>query len=99
MIAKLYRQGDVLFRKVERVSDGAKLSEDKILVRGETTGHAHRASKQLQVFRDQQTQQMFVSGQGQILHEEHGTLDLDQGTYEVLRQREYNPQANRLVQD
>jgi hypothetical protein len=96
---KIYRQGDVLFRAVEKVSENAKPSEDRILVRGETTGHAHRASKQLLVFKEPETQKMFVSGSGQILHEEHDTLELERGNYEVIRQREYNPSANRFVQD
>ena len=98
-MAKLYRQGDVIFRRIEKIPKNARKSEDRILVRGETTGHAHQASKQLLVFREPETQRIFVSGSGQILHEEHATLELEKGTYEVIRQREYKPQANRLVQD
>ena len=92
----IYRQGDVLFVARNGIPNGFKVSEDAILVRGETTGHAHRA-QQLQVFRNAQDQ-MYVQGNGQIVHEEHGPLELE-GTFEVIRQREYNPVANRQVMD
>ena len=94
----IYRQGDVLFVSRNGIPDGFKVSEDAILVRGEATGHAHRAQgKQLQVFRNAQDQ-MYVQGNGQIVHEEHGPLELE-GTFEVIRQREYSPVNNRTVTD
>lgn len=38
-----YQQGDVIFKEVKRIPEGAKrVSGDKIiLAKGETTGHAH----------------------------------------------------------
>ena len=92
---QIYRQGDVLFVARNGVPKGFNISEDDVLVKGEATGHAHRA-RQIQVFRN--GEQMYVDGKGQITHEEHAPLELE-GTFEIVRQREYNPQANRLVTD
>lgn len=41
-----------------------------------------------------------VSAQiAQLLHEEHGTIEIPTGTYRVIRQREYTPEAIRYVAD
>ena len=93
---KIYRQGDVLLRGAPLPSE-AKPADTDILVKGEVTGHAHRVRGNLQVL--QQDTRMFVKGAGQLIHEEHDAISIPRGTYEVVRQREYNPQTNRLVQD
>ena len=92
---RIYRQGDVLLREVQ-IPTGAQPITTDILVRGEATGHAHRV-RGMQVL--QHEQRMFVRGEGQLTHEEHDLVTVPKGDYEVLRQREYNPQQNRLVQD
>ena len=98
-MTKLYRQGDVLLKPSEKIPEGAKPSEDRILVRGETTGHAHRAhGQQLQVFRTPDNR-MYLEGKGQLIHEEHKTIEIPEGTYEVVRQEEYSPVENRQVAD
>ena len=46
---------------------------------------------------------MFVKAKkgAKIVHEEHGTIELEPGLYEVIRQREYDPNApeNPWVED
>src|SRR3972149_2434960 len=84
---EIFRQGDILLIKREEVPDGFKKSSDKILIRGETTGHAHKASRTVQVFRNPEGR-MFISGSGQLLHEEHDPIPID-GIYEIQRQIEY----------
>ena len=35
-----------------------------------------------------------------LIHEEHNTIELDAGLYEVIRQREYDPKSqSRFVED
>jgi len=34
-----------------------------------------------------------------LLHEEHSTIEIPAGTYRVIRQREYTPEAIRMVAD
>lgn len=92
-----YRQGDVLLKKAHHIPPGFKKSDDPVLVQGETTGHAHRVTGQVQVFRGPRGM-MYVSGKGMLMHEEHGPIPID-GIYEIQRQREYNPFEQRVVQD
>lgn len=102
----LVRQGDVFIQRVERVPDTARQSPlpHGTLVHGEVTGHSHRLE-------DLETGQLYAGGpagelfleitatSGRIIHEEHGPIDLRRGAYRVWRQREYTPQAIRLVYD
>lgn len=89
------RQGDLLIDPRKKVNE-ANVSDNKVLAEGEATGHKHRIQGQMQVYR--QEKQIFLDGKGQLVHEEHSPLELE-GTYEVIRQREYNPINNRTVQD
>ena len=89
-LTKKLRQGDVLLIPVDKVPSTAKKSSDPVLVMGEVTGHAHRASSQVQVFRDP-LGQTFIEGPGELTHEEHKTIQIPSGFFEVRRQREYNP--------
>lgn len=101
---KLYRQGDVLFKQVKSVPKGQqKKRPTGHILEGEATGHIHRiadvdAAEVLEV-----GEGLFLSvtaeGGVSIVHEEHDTLTLPAGTYEVVRQREYSPKAIRNVAD
>lgn len=93
---KICRQGDILLVEVSKVPENVKKT-DNVLARGEITGHSHRmAGDQIQVL--QGDDQLFVSGIGELIHEEHDAIPID-GNYQVIRQREYNPIENRQVQD
>jgi len=93
----MYRQGDLLIVQVKAIPSTATKTDDPVLVRGEATGHSHRVQGQIQVFRD--ADKIYLRGAGQLVHEEHAPISLEEDVYQVVRQREYNPQANRVVQD
>jgi len=105
-MSKTFRQGDLLFKKVESIPNTATPSNDPIILRGEATGHAHRIKNGL-VYRMFSWRRnggtMFLkAGKGAvILHEEHAPLQLEIGFYMIIRQREYAPEAwgFRLVED
>ena len=41
-----------------------------------------------------------VTGEtAEVVHEEHATIKLPQGTYRVWRQREYSPTEIRIIRD
>jgi hypothetical protein len=40
-----------------------------------------------------------LSQTAQFVHEEHGQIAVEQGVWEIRRQREYDPLANRTVYD
>jgi len=100
----MYRQGDVLLIPVNKVPANKKMVERVggrlILAEGEATGHAHAISNQhasmyataIGVF-------LMLEKAAELLHEEHGKIDLPVGNYQVIRQREYDPVKERLVRD
>ena len=104
-----FRQGDVLLIAVDSLP--AHLSPvpldngRTVLAYGEVTGHAHAIwSDRVQFFREDGSGRGFIqvhgSGPVALSHEEHTAIPLDPGTYEVVRQREYEPKARpRAVAD
>jgi hypothetical protein len=87
---KIYRQGDILFKKIEKFPNKLKEKPDKVVAEGEATGHAHvlvngalfelLTSENLYIKSEQNTR---------IIHEEHLPIKLESGNYQVIRQREY----------
>lgn len=103
-MSQIYRQGDVLIvATTKKPSQQAKRITDKgrtILAYGEVTGHAHEVIAATAIDRDPvPSQQLFEEPDGsrllvlrrdtELRHEEHRTIPLPAGTYEVIRQREY----------
>ena len=92
----MFRQGDVLLIAVAAF-DTAGLDRDptstdgrNILAWGEATGHTHAvAEKDAEVVIVDDDRYLIVGHRGAVLaHEEHGPIDLDPGTYRIVRQRE-----------
>jgi uncharacterized cupin superfamily protein len=100
---KMYRQGDVLFRSVNAVPAGNRMKrENGHILAGEVTGHIHRISDldAAEVF--EIGDRLFLSvraGGVSIVHEDHRAIELPPGDFEVVRQREYTPDAIRNVCD
>lgn len=109
---KLVRQGDVLLRQTKkaptasarRVTDQGRV----ILAYGEQTGHAHEVIgvdnadpvPAMELFEEPDGSRVLVVKRDALVrHEEHGPVSLAPGHYEVIRQREYSPEAIRNVAD
>jgi hypothetical protein len=103
----MWRQGDVFITRVEAIPQRARRSPlpHGILVHGELTGHSHRLEdpKSAMLFSGAQAiGELYLdvpAGGARIVHEEHGAIELPQGLYRAWRQREYTPQAIRIVRD
>src|SRR5579862_4746619 len=101
----IYRQGDVLFVKIEQVGNPTRIRKNGHILEGETTGHIHRVADtdmdKCELFDSAEKLFLSVSAEGgvSIVHEDHATLELPAGQYEVIRQREYSPEAIRNVMD
>jgi hypothetical protein len=95
----MFRQGDLLFVTAPGLPVDAEPAS-RVLAVGETTGHRHQATGQLQVFKDA-LGHIFLTGSGQIVHEEHNAISLPEGVWEMRRQREYVPGTRtvRTVED
>jgi hypothetical protein len=73
-----------------------------ILAYGELTGHAHAVIGDAELFESDVSEigQRFlrVEQESEVVHEEHGTVTLPPGDYEIRRQHEYSPEAIRTRQ-
>jgi hypothetical protein len=101
-----FRQGDILLLRVEAIHEKAKPVKANgpiILAEGEATGHHHAVyeTEGVTLYR-RRTGEMFLEvakPEAEVRHPEHGPITLPEGRYEVLRQREYDPERIRRVLD
>jgi hypothetical protein len=97
MAQKMYRQGDLLFIRIEKLPRKNRLMRIKsnVILRGEATGHSHRlvGGSLYATQRVGQTADLYieVDKAAEVVHEEHAPLKLEPGYWRVLRQREYTP--------
>jgi hypothetical protein len=101
---KMYRQGDLLFKSIASIPKGnAKKRPTGHILEGEVTGHIHRIADldAAEVLECGDGLYLSVTAEGgvSIVHEDHKTVELPAGKYEVVRQREYSPEAIRNVAD
>jgi len=99
---KMYRQGDLLFKEVKAIPEGGKVRKSGHILEGEATGHIHRLAELEQAEVLEVGDGLFVSvGENgvSIVHEDHKTIELPPGNFEVIRQREYAPDEIRNVCD
>jgi len=103
MEPRMYRQGDVLL--VETRAPKAMKFEKRSRIRvaeGEATGHAHvlEPTEDATVLVDVDVEFVRIMGaNGLLVHEEHTAIEIPEGDYRVVRQREYAPEENRVVAD
>jgi len=104
----MYRQGDVLIVPIRAMPKNVKaMGREKgraVLAHGEATGHAHTVrDARAALFSDPRTMEVFmlVGGDDPVAleHEEHNTINIPAGAYQIVRQREYSPGAVRNVAD
>ncbi len=104
----MFRQGDVLIIPVKSMPNGIEPVPREngrvVLAHGEATGHAHAIKdKRVALFRDPKLMAMFMNVAGDetvaLEHDEHDTIHVPPGCYEVRRQVEYTPNEIRNVAD
>lgn len=96
----MYRQGDILIVPVDKLPEALRPREGNVIAEGEATGHAHRieaADALLESVRGEMFMKLVSASR--IVHEEHGPIELPAGLYRIVRQREYSPEADRVVLD
>jgi hypothetical protein len=86
------QQGDVIIKSVNSIPDGEKLKH-LILSEGEVSGHSHRiTSGQAELTLCNNILFLKVlSKKAELTHEEHKTITLPQGNYEITIVKEYDP--------
>ena len=102
----IYRQGDVLLLAVEEVPEHwdpvpIRVQESVLLAMGEATGHSHRlVGSRLEACEVEKDTYVRVGRAGAALrHEEHREIEVVEGIYRVIRQREYSGGEASPVQD
>lgn len=106
----LIRQGDVILVPVNEIPNKTKKVEREnglvILAHGEVTGHHHAIREEaVELVTTEQANElrMWLSVTTNepvaLTHQEHATLLVPPGKYEVRRQREYSPEQIRNVAD
>ncbi|MDE1767152.1 MAG: hypothetical protein KGI27_12910 [Thaumarchaeota archaeon] len=92
MTNKIYRHGDITLRLVQKV-EGKEVENNGsfVIANGETTGHRHLITAEIMTVRQAENGRYYLSlGEaGTLTHEEHKTLTIPAGDYEVVREREY----------
>jgi hypothetical protein len=104
---KLYQQGDVLLKKVEKVPAGAvrrkAICGRYVIAEGESTGHAHAIAEceAVEMFERNGTLYLRVGETVPMTHEQHLPQTVEPGVYEVGIVRELDPftEEVRSVQD
>lgn len=99
----IYRHGDVLLKKIDTLPNNTIKQNTKTIALGEVTGHSHRFDGgQVCVFENKQKQKFVeVTEDTVLIHEEHKSINVIQGVYEVIIEREYDifSEAERQVLD
>ena len=105
-MGRIFAQGDVLLIEVENAPKGREVGAESgrlILARGEATGHHHSviAGPCASLIRDIEDRELFLLlGEDATLeHQEHAAIELSAGTYQIVIQSEYAPEAIRNVAD
>lgn len=87
----MYRQGDILLIKVEENPLENPVRTD-ILREGTITGHHHKIVNGNIFFQHIDNNHIFAYVEAlekcKLIHDEHNTIELPEGIYEVRRQRE-----------
>lgn len=104
----VYRHGDVGLRKATRKDAEWSAKGERVqpvggrlvLAEGETTGHTHSMdAATCELFRLPEGMVLVVREETPLVHQEHAPINVAPGTYWVVGQREYSPEAIRRVMD
>lgn len=93
----ILRQGDVLILQVDSLPANIKpVKREKnnvVLAHGEVTGHSHRIpSRHATLYKTEADQRyMRVTAPVQLKHEEHSTVKIPPGNYQIRIHKEYAP--------
>ena len=107
-----YRHGDVIIKEITQKYYKELLQEntpknDYVVAYGEATGHHHElqaktgTAQVLVSGNNQETVAFSVKQDTELSHEEHKTIEIPKGYYQVEFEREYNPleQVSQQVYD
>ena len=89
MKSKQYRQGDIFIEEVSTLPKDLKKRKTNVILYGEATNHSHRLVDGSVFDGKDGAIYLQLLKKTQIVHDEHGPIDLPKGVYKVFRQVEY----------
>lgn len=93
---KISRHGDLGITPIEKVEGSWKKHEELVLALGEATGHSHVLTPNkgaiVECLKGYDDVVFFrvCKGTATLKHQEHHTLTIQEGTYEIHREREWD---------
>ena len=97
------RQGDILLEKIDAIPDRATdrmrrdVVETGIIAEGEVTGHAHVLKGGTLYSQAGKLYAVAEASGGTVVHDEHDTLELEEGVWLVHNQTEYVSETERAA--
>jgi len=85
------RQGDVLLVRRRRPADAERIDSPGLRVPGERTGHAHVLPAE--VYQTPSGRLLHLEEPALITHEEHAAIEVPEGWWEPVLQREFTPSS------
>ena len=98
----LKRQGDILLEKIGEIPVRMPATlrrdvvESGVIAEGEVTGHAHVLKNGTLYTQAGRMYAVAEVGGGTVVHDEHDTLELEEGVWLVHRQTEYADENERI---
>jgi len=90
-----YRHGDLSFHPTQLEKGMKKIaSKSFTLAEGETTGHCHVITGDVEVYEDAQGLVISVNGKAVVKHPEHKPIEFQTGVYRMKNEREQDWFAN-----
>jgi hypothetical protein len=84
----MYRHGELIIRVVKEVK--GKKRNNLILAEGEATGHKHEITTgDAELYDENGTLYLSVKSEAELTHQDHDTITLPKGNYEITIQKEY----------
>jgi hypothetical protein len=101
---KIYRQGDVLIIPTKQIPKNLVKTNKVTLALGEVTGHHHSITDSgcvgYATAETELAQFIEVTADScDLTHQEHDTVAIPEGTYQVIKQVEYTPKELVNVRD
>lgn len=100
-IREVIEKGQSIAGKITGLASSIKpIARDKgrvVLAYGEVTGHAHAiVDKTAEFFQCDDGRRILLvkDDETKLSHEEHGTVTIPKGEYEIIQQREYDPELH-----
>lgn len=103
LYTEIVRQGDIMLKRIEKINDAKPVNRGGMIEEGEVTGHIHRLPANGSKFYETKNGQLLVELEEpqQITHEDHLPVYTPEGSFEVVKEREfdYATHVDRIVRD